>query len=158
MPQPATAAPTERNINRYSVPLVCSSSFAPAANCPGFSAPRTAVSWANTGSRNFVKWSEPPRLCGQPSHPAMTAPAEDDQRDGHGFRRLVNVMLDLVAHPRATMKGEEHQTEHIEGGHQGSDVTNQPQQAIGAAFGRPGLPEDCVLGEKSSEGRNSGDG
>ncbi len=33
----------------------------------------TPADWANTGSRNFSKRFDPPRLCGIPSQPAPTA-------------------------------------------------------------------------------------
>ncbi len=68
------------------------------------------------------------------------------------------MMFHLVAHARLAVEGQEHQPEHVERGHQRGGVTDQPQQAIGAAFGRPGLPQNFVFREKSGEGRDAGDG
>ena len=134
--------------------------FLPAASCAASpSARNTCASRANTGSRNFSKRFDPPRLCGQPSHPAMIAHnGQDDQRHRHRLRRFVDVVLHLVAHARLAVESQEHQAEHVKRGHQRGGVADQPQQAVGAAFGGPGLPQDFIFGEKSGKGRDACDG
>src|SRR6267142_5414262 len=62
MNQPAPAAAIERNISKYSVPRGPSS-------LAGASAASTL--FANTGSRNFSKRFEPPRLGETPRYPAV---------------------------------------------------------------------------------------
>ena len=62
-----------------------------------------------------------------------------------------------MAHARTAAEGEIDQTEHVEGGHQRRDIANEPEHAIGAALGSPGLPENFIFGEKSGEGRDARD-
>src|SRR5580693_6720945 len=135
MPQPTAAAPTERNISTYSIGLVCSASFSPAESCAALpSSWKTCASLEKTGSRNFSNLAEPPRLGGQLSHPAEREQCENQQRHGHGVWTLVNMVFQLVAHARPAEESQIDQAEHVERGHQGGSVADEPQDAIGAAF------------------------
>src|SRR5271165_6933729 len=62
MSHPAPAAATDSPINKYSV--------SPGPDSPAGGAPFSAA-FANTGSRNFSTWFDPPRLAGHPSQPAV---------------------------------------------------------------------------------------
>src|ERR1700680_3355874 len=72
--------------------------------------------------------------------------------------RLMNVMLDLVAHSWTAVEGQIHQPKHVEGSHQRREVPDYPEQAICPAFRGPGLPQDLVFGKESRKGWNAGDG
>ena len=111
------------------------------------------------GLEKFAEWIRAAEAGGN-AEPSGSdgADGEDDERDGHGLRRLVDVVLDLVAHAWLAKEGEEDETAHVEGGHEGGGEADEPENAIGAAFGGPGLPEDFVFGEESGEAGNAGDG
>ena len=55
----------------------------------------------------------------RPSEPARENRAErqNHQRDRHGLRRFVDVMLDFVAHAGTAMECQVHEAEHVEGCH-----------------------------------------
>ena len=130
MTQPTTRGRHRRNISRYSVGLVCSSSFSPAASCPAFpSSTAPALRWRRPAREISSKRSDPPRLCGHPRNPANSEQhRQDDQRHRHRLRRLVDVMLHLVAHARLAVKRQIHQAEHVERGHQRRDVADAPRE------------------------------
>ena len=68
------------------------------------------------------------------------ANGQDYQWHGHRHRRLVDVVFDVVAHARLAVKREINQAEHVESGHQRCGIADEPENAIRAAFRRPGLP------------------
>ena len=70
----------------------------------------------------------------------------------------MNVVLHVVTHARTSVERQIHEAEHVKRGHERGGVTDIPEDAVGAAFARPGLPEDGVFGKKSGEGKDAGDG
>src|SRR5262249_46964149 len=56
------------------------------------------------------------------------------QRSSHRLRRFMDVVLDFVAHARVAMKGQIHQAEHIERGHQSRSISDEPQPDISSVF------------------------
>src|ERR1700686_3082248 len=96
----------------------------------------------------------------RPTQPSRTnrADSEDYERYRHRLRRLVHVVLDLVAHPRWAIERQIHQPEHIERRHQRGGITNKPQDAIRSALRSPRLPQNFVLRKETGERKNSRDG
>src|SRR5271167_1503509 len=90
----------------------------------------------------------------QPSS-ANRTDRKDDQRHSHRLRRLMHMMFDLVAHARWTIESKVHQPEHVERRHQRGSITDKPEDAIGAAFRSPRLPQDFVFREKTGKRKYS---
>ena len=88
----------------------------------------------------------------------MRADRENDQRHRHRLGRLVDVVLDFVAHARLAEERQVDQPEHVERRHQRREKRDVPQVAIRAALARPRLPQDRVLGEEAGEAGDAGDG
>src|ERR1700678_436180 len=66
----------------------------------------------------------------------------------------MNVVLDIRRNIRLAEEGHVDETEHVERGESGGDPADDPEECAVLEGGA----ENCVLAEKSSEGRNSGDG
>ena len=84
--------------------------------------------------------------------------SQNHERHGHRLGRLVDVVLDFMAHARLAVEREPDKTEHVKRSHQRGGVADEPEDAVGAAFRSPRLPEDFVLRKESREWRDSADG
>src|SRR5580698_5719709 len=68
------------------------------------------------------------------------AHGKNNERHGHGLRRFVNVVLDLVVHTRLAVKRKVNEAEHVKRRHQRSDIADAPQQVKGGTFACPRFP------------------
>ncbi len=90
--------------------------------------------------------------------------AEHLERHGHRPRRLVEVVLGLVAAPELAVEGHVDQAEHVERGQHGAGDGQHPEQRVHGAeavevgvAGSEGLGQDLVLGEEAGEREDAGD-
>ncbi len=82
---------------------------------------------------------------------------QDLEGHEHGARRLVDVVLDLVAPAEAAAEGHVVEPEHVESGHGRGHEADGPDPAA-VAPDLEGRPQDLVLGEEPGQGRDARDG
>src|SRR2546426_1327818 len=79
---------------------------------------------------------------------------QDHQRHGHRPGRLVDVVLDIMRHPRRSEKSHVHQAEHVKRRHASREKANATK--LRAVL--KSLATDFILAEEAGEWRNASDG
>ena len=118
--------------------------------CP-YSCRGTAGLPSNTGSRNFPNHS-PPQQRLRPADEATDdgENRQGDQRNQHGPRRFMNVVLNLVRNVRLSPKRHEDQAEHVERRQARGNPSDRPEQRVPVRSGK-GLPQNFVLAEETCQ-------